>query len=64
MDTYLILEWERILSIKVLETTELLNSAEGNYLPTQSSKVQGLLQRQDKGVMHKPCYSISSCTMP
>ena len=46
----------------MLETTELLNSAEGKSLLKQSSKVRGFLQRQDKGVMHKPCYSISSHT--
>ena len=29
-----------------------LNATEGKYLWMQSSKVQGLLQRQDKGLMH------------
>ena len=36
-----------LLHKAVLETTEPLNSAEGKYLWTQGSKVQGLLQRQD-----------------
>ena len=44
----------------VLETTEQLNPAEGKCLWTQSSKVQSLLQRQDKGLTH---YSVKSCTL-
>ena len=37
---------------RVLETTEQQNSAEGKSLRTQGSKVQSLLQRQDKGLRH------------
>lgn len=48
----------------LLETPELLTSLEGQYLLMPSSKGQGLLQRPDKGVRHKPCCSVPAALCP
>ena len=49
----------------MLETTEQLNSAQGKYLLTQSSKVQGLLQRHYASTMlfnKQLNYALEVCT--